>query len=64
MTHRLVGRRNHNARRRATHTAIDTNIDEVRENIAATSQTQKELIAKLKDLTEKKKGAGHTPRHN
>jgi hypothetical protein len=36
----------------------------VRESLATTSQAQKELKAKLKDLTEKKKEAGRTPRHN
>jgi hypothetical protein len=61
---RTVGRRAHNAQRRATHNFIDRNLDEIRESIAMASQMQKELKAKLKDLTEKKKEAGRTPRHN
>jgi hypothetical protein len=39
-------------------------MDDVRAQIVTTSQAQKELKAKLKDLTEKKKEAGRTPRHN
>jgi uncharacterized protein YeeX (DUF496 family) len=53
-----------NARRCATHKDLDDNIDDVREHIATASQTQKELQTKLKDLTDQKKEAGRTPRHN
>jgi hypothetical protein len=61
---RLVSRRRHSARRRAVHNTIDDNIEEVQEDFAMTSQAQKELKAKLKDLTEMKKEAGRTPKHN
>jgi chromosome segregation ATPase len=61
---RLVSRRNHQARRRSDHHAIDDSMDDVQAQIVTTSQAQKELKAKLKDLTEKKKEAGRTPRHN
>jgi len=39
-------------------------MDDVWDQIITTSQAQKELKAKLKDLTEKKKEVGQTPRHN
>jgi hypothetical protein len=55
---------NKNACRHATHKDLDDNIDDVQECIATASQTQKELRTKLKDLTDQKKEAGHTPRHN
>ena len=61
---RTISRRAHNAHRRANHNAIDKDIDEVRENIATASLANRELKAQLKDLTEKKKEAGRTPRHN
>lgn len=61
---RAVTRRTNNARRRAVHNDLDSNIDHVRDQISAAAHTQKELKAKLKDLNEKKKGVGRTPRHN
>jgi uncharacterized protein YlxW (UPF0749 family) len=61
---RAATRRTNNAQRRAIHNDLDSNIDDVREQISAASHAQKELKAKLKDLTEKKKEAGRTPRHN
>lgn len=61
---RIVSRRNTQAHRRWAHNVIDDDIDEVRSRIAATADTQKDLKAQLKDLTEKKKESGRTPRHN
>lgn len=53
-----------NAHRRATHQDLNDNIDDLQERITNASQAQKELRAQLKDLTEQKKEAGRTPRHN
>lgn len=61
---RSITRQAKNAHRRATHQDLDDNIDDVRERITNASQVQKELRAQLKDLTEQKKEAGRTPRHN
>ncbi|KAF8236700.1 hypothetical protein L208DRAFT_1009382, partial [Tricholoma matsutake] len=52
---RVISCQTHSARRQAIHNTIDDNIDEVRESLAMTSQAQKKLKSKLKDLTEKKK---------
>jgi hypothetical protein len=61
---RTISHRAHNTHRCANHNAIDKDIDEVQENIATTSLANRELKVQLKDLTEKKKEAGRTPRHN
>ena len=58
---RSVTHRTHNARRRTIHNDLDDDIEGVRKEIAATSSTNKELKAQLKDLTEQKKELGRTP---
>ncbi|KAG6807418.1 hypothetical protein H0H92_007610, partial [Tricholoma furcatifolium] len=61
---RVVSRRVYAAQRRSTHQDLDDQLYEIRADIASTAALRKDLQVALKNLEEKKKGAGRTPRHN
>jgi hypothetical protein len=59
---RNLGRQVHRAEKDTTHRKLDNDIADTRSLLNASAQTAKDLKAQLKELTEKKKEAGKSPR--
>ena len=63
MSHNL-GRQAHRSQRGTAHRKLDDDIVDTRSLLDISSQTTKDLKAQLKELTDKKKEAGKTPRNS
>jgi hypothetical protein len=61
---RKVRRDKRQLERRNQHNNIDDNLDNAKAHLAQVAQAAKDARAEVKELTEKKKAAGRTPRHN
>jgi hypothetical protein len=61
---RNLGRQAHRAEQNTTHHKLDSDIADTRSLLNSSAQTAKDLKAKLKELTEKKKEAGKAPRNS
>ncbi len=60
---RNMGRQSHRAAQSTAHLQLHTDIIQIKNQLADSAQNRKELKAKLKDLTEKKKEVGKSPRN-
>jgi hypothetical protein len=61
---RNLGRQAHRAEQNTTHRKLDSDIADTRSLLNASAQTAKDLKAQLKELTEKKKEVGKSPRNS
>lgn len=59
---RNLGRQAHRAEQYTTHRKLDSDIADTKSLLNASAQTAKDLKAQLKELTEKKKEVGKSPR--
>ena len=60
---RNMGRQSHRTAQSTAHLQLNNDIIQVKNQLVDSAQNRKELKAKLKDLTEKKKEAGKSPRN-